>query len=54
MLKQPCKQKNILLFHPIDCNVLVNDAKGRGLESKCQSAPRRLKKCHFASNVLYE
>ena len=30
MLKQPYKQKNIQLFHPIDCNVLVNDAEKAG------------------------
>ena len=30
MLEQPCKQKNILLFHPIDCNALVNDAEREG------------------------
>ena len=45
------------LFHAIICQFLVNDTGGTGFEekmTKCDMEEGRLKRCNFASDVLFE
>ena len=58
MLKQPHVEKYFPLFHAIICQFLVNDTGGGvGLKkkmTKCDMVGGRLKRCNFASDVLFE